>query len=74
VSQFPSVIVTNVTPDSTSRLASRQLMPKGVSPNGFANAGDSLLTSKALRAALLVMIAWACSVKRSRPVRSWLFD
>jgi hypothetical protein len=60
-------------PESTSRTASRQLTPNASSPNGFANAGDSLLMSNASRARFDVIIEYACWLNLSRPSSNWLF-
>ncbi len=57
VSHPPKEMVTNFTPASTSRDANRQLIPKGVLPNGAAYDGVSLLTSNAVRARRDVIIS-----------------
>ena len=67
VSQPPRLTVTNRTPASTSRVASRQLCRTAFAPNGSAIAAFSLLMSNAVRARGELMMSWACWVNRSSP-------
>ncbi len=57
MSQPPLEIVTNRTPDSTRRLASRQLCEKALALNSPATSFDSWLMSNALRDRGELMIA-----------------